>query len=309
MSEHMRRGAGLAGRALALALLGLAVWALPAWGQGLGPGYPRYELYQAQPGDTVENIAARFGVPAELVRVMNRLESGAELAPGQPVAVPLPGAATPPSSDKGQPVLSLATRLLPPRYAMTVRAAVITSEPDAGRLLYQVGPGTRLVVKAEQGSYWGVVMVDGSLGWVDKGAVTVTERTLSAEQLEEMLRGARPDVVQEALRYLGTPYRYGGSLPYHTDCSLLVQTAFASRGMRLPRTAAAQYEVGRAVSVEELQPGDRVYFVDSGGRINHTGIYMGNGQFVHASSRRGCVTVDYLGDSFYWKRFAGARRF
>jgi cell wall-associated NlpC family hydrolase len=123
-----------------------------------------------------------------------------------------------------------------------------------------------------------------------------------------MLQGGRPDVVQEAMRYLGTPYRYGGRLPYDVDCSLLVQAAFGARGARLPRTAAEQFEVGQAVNYTELLPGDRLYFVSTSGRINHTGIYIGSGRFVHASSRKRCVAIDALGDRLYWSRFVGARR-
>ena len=150
--------------------------------------------------------------------------------------------------------------------------------------------------------------LDGSAGWVPKSALSITDRTIPPDQLESMLNGGRPDIVQEALRYLDTPYRYGGKLPYNVDCSLLVQTAYTARGIRLPRTAAQQFEVGRSVSYNELLPGDRLYFVSTSGRINHTGIYIGNGRFVHASSRRKCVGIDALYDRIYWARFLGARR-
>jgi len=151
-------------------------------------------------------------------------------------------------------------------------------------------------------------MADGSTGWIAKPALQLTDQTITPDQLDLMLQGARPDVVQEAFRYLGTPYRYGGRLPYDVDCSLLVQTAFTARGIPLPRTAAAQFEVGQRVGYAGLLPGDRLYFVSSSGRINHAGIYIGDGRFIHASSRRRCVAVDHLGDPRYWGRFIGACR-
>ncbi len=266
----------------------------------------RYELYQVARGDTIENIATRFGISSDLIRQFNELSSD-DLKTGQSLAIPIP------ITPKRSPEMALADTplsIIEPRYAMITGAAQITSEPlSVGPvdLLYQMQPGNRVIVNAEQGDYWGVVMIDGSMGWILKSAVQVTDQTLTAEQLETMLKG-RWDVVQEAYKYLGTPYRYGGRLPYNVDCSLLVQTASAARGIRLPRTAAAQFGVGRSVSTSELLPGDRIYFASKSGRINHTGIYIGNGRFIHASSRRGCVAVDSLSTPMYWTRFAGARR-
>ncbi len=164
-----------------------------------------------------------------------------------------------------------------------------SSEPDGGDFLYQPGTGTKLVVKVERGTHWGVVMVNGSIGWIDKDCLEVSNDAIPAERFEAMLQGGRPDIVEEAAKYIGVPYRYGGSLPANVDCSLLVQTAHAARGINLPRTAASQFEVGRPVNYNELLPGDRLYFVNRSGRINHTALYIGNGQFIHASSRRGCV--------------------
>jgi LysM repeat protein len=267
-----------------------------------------YEIYQVRTGDTVENIAARFGVSPDLIRQFNELPS-AELKTGQSLAVPIPITPT-----KRSPEMALAQvplNIIEPRYAAVTGVCQIVSEPlDVGPdgLLYEMQAGNRVIVNAEQGDYWGVVMIDGSVGWIAKSSVELTDQMLSAEQLDAMLKGVRPDVVQEAYRYLGTPYRYGGRLPYSVDCSLLVQTAYAARGMKLPRTAAAQFEVGRSVGLSELLPGDRVYFINRSGRINHTGIYTGNGRFIHASARRGCVAVDSLYSRSYWTRFCGARR-
>ena len=266
-----------------------------------------YEIYQVRAGDTIENIAARFGVPAAGIRQFNELGS-ASLTLGQSIAIPL---SAKPAPRRAKPDGRPALNLLEPCYGVVATACTITSEPTdpaAAAVLYQPQIGSELIVSAEQGDYWSVVMIDGSAGWVPKSTLQMTDRKLPADQLEIMLSGGRPDLVQEAVRYLGTPYRYGGRLPYDVDCSLLVQTVFASRGLRLPRTAAAQFEVGRSVSYSELLPGDRLYFVSRSGRINHTGLYIGNGRFIHASSRQGCVAIDALYDRRYWTRFLGARR-
>ncbi len=266
-----------------------------------------YEIYQVQAGDTVENIAARFGVRASAIRQFNGL--GVEsVAEGQAIAIPLSARALPKTRKADQrPALNL----IDPCYAIVTAPCAITSEASgsqSAQVLYQPEVGAQLIVNAERGDYCGVVMIDGSAGWIPKSCVELTERKIPAPELEEMLSGGRPDVVREALRYLGTPYRYGGRLPYDIDCSLLVQVAFGAGGIRLPRMAAEQFEVGHRVNYQDLLPGDRLYFVSKSGRINHTGIYIGNGRFVHASSRRGCVAIDALNDPTYWSRFVGARR-
>ncbi len=266
-----------------------------------------YEIYQVQPGDTVENIAARFGVRASAIRQFNDLGVAA-VTEGQAIAIPLSARSAPKTRSADQrPALNL----IDPCYAIVTTPCAITSQPSGpqvAQVLYEPEVGAQLIVNAERGDYCGVVMIDGSAGWIPKSCVELTERKIPAPELEEMLSGGRPDVVREALRYLGTRYRYGGRLPYDIDCSLLVQAAFGASGIRLPRMAAEQFEVGHRVNYEDLLPGDRLYFVNRSGRINHTGIYIGSGRFVHASSRRGCVAIDALNDPTYWSRFVGARR-
>jgi len=268
-----------------------------------------YEIYQVRSGDTIQNIAARFGVSPDLIASLNGITNSQELVPGRDVAIPIPGGTSKEKAQSADPALP-AARMLPPRYATVVQPGQITSEPDGGDFLYQPAAGTRLVVKVERDTHWGVVMVNGTIGWIDKSCLEVSNDMIPAERLDLMLRGGggRADVVNEARRYMGVPYRYGGSLPYNVDCSLLVQTAYGACGIRLPRTAASQFEVGRPVNYSELMPGDRLYFISRSGRINHAALYIGDGMFIHASSRRGCVGIDSLSDPFYWSRFIGARR-
>lgn len=284
---------------------------------GLDSWQVGYEIYQVRPGDTVENIAARFGVEATRIRAVNRLDDSAPLAPGQSLAIILPGRArvggepeppaAPPAPEGEQPQITT----FAPRYALVNRACAITSAcpPAPGDVLWQCGAGTRVLVSSQQGDYLGVVMLGGSIGWMPSSSADLTDDAVTPGELEQMMKGGGcTEVVQDALCYLGTPYRYGGKLPRNVDCSLLVQTVFARHGIRLPRTAAAQCDVGTPVSGYDLQPGDRLYFINRSGRINHTAIYIGTGQFVHASSNRGCVAVDSLHDPHYAARFYGARR-
>jgi len=114
-------------------------------------------------------------------------------------------------------------------------------------------------------------------------------------------------VVQAAMGYQGVPYVFGGTSPNGFDCSGFTRYIFAQAGIDLPRTADAQYEVGQNVSNGGLQTGDLVYFSTYEAGASHVGIYLGNGQFISATSSRGIAIARM--DSGYWgDRYIGARR-
>jgi cell wall-associated NlpC family hydrolase len=121
---------------------------------------------------------------------------------------------------------------------------------------------------------------------------------------------ASADFALQALSHLGVPYRFGGNDPkVGFDCSGLVKfVARSVLGIDLPRTSDAMARVGSAVARDALEVGDLVFFNTRGGANSHVGIYIGDGRFVHAPSRRGQVRVEEV-DSAYWRaRFNGARR-
>lgn len=114
-------------------------------------------------------------------------------------------------------------------------------------------------------------------------------------------------VLGEAYRYQETPYVYGGNTERGIDCSGLVKNCFALAGISLPRRASEQALVGAEVPLNQLQPGDRLYF-SVRHHHDHTGIYVGNGYFIHASSARGKVAVDHLSTALYARSLDAARR-
>ncbi len=117
------------------------------------------------------------------------------------------------------------------------------------------------------------------------------------------------NLIRTALSFRGTPYRMGATGRGAFDCSGFVRYIFAQQGSALPRTAAEQYTRGFKVEKADMQAGDLVFFKNTYKRgVSHVGMYIGNGQFVHASSGRHAVTVSNLSDSYYQNHWAGARR-
>lgn len=118
------------------------------------------------------------------------------------------------------------------------------------------------------------------------------------------------DAIDSALDLLGIRYRRGGSSPEAGfDCSGFVSHVFRERlGLILPRSSREMSKSGEAVSREELQPGDLVFFNTMRHAFSHVGIYLGDNQFVHAPRSGGHVRVEDLRGSYWKKRFNGARR-
>ncbi len=115
-------------------------------------------------------------------------------------------------------------------------------------------------------------------------------------------------IIDTGKSLIGTPYVWGGTTPKGFDCSGFVQYIFRVNGVNIPRISQSQYAMGTHVSKSELQPGDLVFFFNTNKNvITHVGVYIGNGQFVHASSYYG-ITIGELESSYYRNRFYGATR-
>ena len=118
--------------------------------------------------------------------------------------------------------------------------------------------------------------------------------------------GRYSGVVGIAMRYLGTPYVWGGASPSGFDCSGFVMYVFGQVGISLPHYTVAQWNYPDAVSVSrsQLQPGDLVFFAGLG----HVGIYVGGGNFIHAPHTGDVVRIDSLSEGWYSSEYDGAKR-
>jgi cell wall-associated NlpC family hydrolase len=132
---------------------------------------------------------------------------------------------------------------------------------------------------------------------------TANATTPTTTSTDATVPGGRPEAASIALQYLGVPYQWGGSSPSAGfDCSGLVMYVYAQLGVQLPHFAAGQYGYGTAVPRDQLQPGDLVFFDG----LSHVGIYLGNGQLVHAPHTGDVVRIASLSE--FAGRYVGARR-
>jgi cell wall-associated NlpC family hydrolase len=116
-------------------------------------------------------------------------------------------------------------------------------------------------------------------------------------------------LLKRALALLGTPYRWGGSSTEGFDCSGLVGYVFRSAlGIELPRVSRQMAASGEKVNRDALSAGDLVFFSRRGKRVDHVGIYLGNGRFVHAPRTGKDVMVSSLTDGYWSHKFTQARR-
>lgn len=114
-------------------------------------------------------------------------------------------------------------------------------------------------------------------------------------------------IVNEAAKYLGTPYVWGGTTPNGFDCSGLVQYVLNNLGIDISRVSQSQFNEGVPVSKGDLQPGDLVFF-ESNGDVHHVGIYAGNGMMIHAPRTGDVVRFQSIETPYYQSEYAGARR-
>lgn len=123
--------------------------------------------------------------------------------------------------------------------------------------------------------------------------------------------GVANSVVREAYKFLGTPYKYGGTTKSGLDCSGLVINSFQAVGFQMPRMSREQANQGKEIRLKDVKEGDLVFFTTSGSNINHVGIVekVKNGEvfFIHSSTSKG-VIVSSMEETYWNKRFVKAVR-
>ena len=116
------------------------------------------------------------------------------------------------------------------------------------------------------------------------------------------------EIATNAKKFHGIPYKFGGTTPSGFDCSGYIRYVFNKSNISLPRTSVDQFKVGTKVSKNKLRPGDLVFFANTYKKgISHTGIYLGNDEFISAKSR-GVLKANLKTDPYWAPKYAGAKR-
>lgn len=125
-------------------------------------------------------------------------------------------------------------------------------------------------------------LADGSWGWIRIGFARYIEKLSTAADEEKL----RERIVETALDYLGTQYRWGGKSHFGIDCSGLAGMAYMMNGYSLPRDSGPQQKYLKAIKRDEAKPGDLVFFP------GHVAVYIGEGRYVHATGREGYTLIN-----------------
>lgn len=188
---------------------------------------------------------------------------------------------------------------------------------DVSSLNIRAGAGTNygVVSSASAGSVleltgvqdgWYKIQYGGTYGFVSSDYVSITAETSSASATASSLGG---EIASFAQNYLGCSYVYGGNGPNGFDCSGFTKYIYSQFGYSLNRTATDQLSNGTSVTKDQLQPGDLVFFRHRTSKpVSHVGIYIGNGQFVHASTNTYTVKIDDLTSGHYANVYVYGRR-
>lgn len=192
-------------------------------------------------------------------------------------------------------------------------AAVVTSAvhmrtgPSTSyQSLRVLGSGTKVTITGSADK-WYRVSYNGSTGYIFKSYLSTNVSSSSGSTSSGTSAGQA--LVTEGKKYLGVPYVWAGTSPSGFDCSGFVYYVYKQCGYSITRTATAQNSDGYYVSRSDLQPGDIVIFYNSAmTSIGHSGIYIGNGQFIHASSGAGEVVISNLSSTYYNTHYYSARR-
>ena len=182
---------------------------------------------------------------------------------------------------------------------LNVRSGPSTETEKLGKLSL----GTTVDILA-QSEGWYEISFESKTAYISAEYIRLIDNTLTG------LQNAGISIVDYAKAYLGTPYAYGGNTPSGFDCSGYVQYVMANFGITMPRTSTEQYSIGVRVDKSQLMIGDLVYFKYSASsyRLNHVGIYVGDGNFIHSPVPGQSVKISSLTTGYFSNYYYGATR-
>jgi len=204
---------------------------------------------------------------------------------------------------------------------------IVAGRERQGRVLSIVAKGQNLAIIGQTETQYAVLMIDRSTGFVPKTSVHLLDLQVVNSG------GSMPDpsnpnagagtptgdagplgerLVRSATNYLGVPYLFGGETKEGIDCSAFVRAVYSENGIDLPRVSRDQVNVGYDVpkaNISQWVAGDRMYFACHHPDIDHTGMYIGDGYFIHASAGHNHqVAIDRVDNAYYYSHLVAVRR-
>ena len=284
--------------------------------------------YTVKKGDTLAKIAKKHGVSVQTLRAANDIQ-GSTLKRKQTLIIPTEGkknlarSGKPASTKKiiyvakkGDTISTIAKKTGVSVAEIKKVNHLRSSKIKPGQKIAYLKPSKSEPVKAAASKNEDLAELDEQEDLLDEAAVdpsTIDVKKEAEETANLLGKWRSPEerslFVKVAKGFLGAPYRLGGNSVKGLDCSAFVMKIYQLFDISLPRTAHEQAHVGMRVNRGELQEGDLVFF-NTRRAFGHVGIYIGNNQFVHASSgkRNREVKIDSLDKPYYNQRFIKAVR-
>lgn len=265
------------------------------------------DTYVVKAGDTLSKIAKQFNTTVDALLKMNpEISNPNFIKVGQTIR--LSGASPAPATKTGtngyyivkeRDTLSGIAKM----FHTTVRSLLALNPGITNPNLIRVGQSIKVAGEAAPAQ-------SSNQKVSERSSVSTVSATPSENSAKAVNSSLADRIIQIGEKYLGAKYLYGAS-PSRTDafdCSSFTMRVFGEAGISLPRSSAAQSQVGTPVSFNQLQKGDLLFFdTDFNGTINHVGIYAGNGQMLNASTSKG-VSYTSIGSSYWQERFVKAVR-
>lgn len=179
----------------------------------------------------------------------------------------------------------------------------------SGNVIAQAPNGSVLTILDTSDSYWFKVRYGTIEGYAASEYINTSVRRIYGDTSRSGIvnRTDNAALIEYAKQFLGLPYVYGGSTPKGFDCSGFVKYIFGQFGVQLSRTTYSQVNEGVYVPKDQLRMGDLVFFAP-GGNINHVGIYISDGNFIHSTHTGDVVKISSINSGYYANHYYTARR-
>jgi peptidoglycan endopeptidase LytE len=246
-------------------------------------------MHRVKKGDTLSALSRKYSIPMHALQEMNNLTS-TKLRIGQTLLVKQAQQKTY-TVKKGDSLWKIARRFHRDVEELSDINELSTDTLKPGQIILLHHQGEPEQVNNPEAKHSQKKIEDGIQAVSESDEHTLKEKLIIL-----------------AKNFLDIPYKFGGSSFLGIDCSAFVQKVFGFIGIDLPRSAREQFSHGDPIDKEDLSVGDLVFFRTYAPFPSHVGIYLGNNEFIHTSSKLKRVTIDSLETPYYLKRFVGAKR-